>query len=156
MEKDDLIKKLEHMQKPEIVSESHRVQLKLTLLNARRSAKIGIFLIVIPCMFLIGIFLKYFLHLNFPTFSSLLEWMSEKDKNPVLHILIPLILIGAPVIGFAINMLAILHVEWNKPGNEIIITLKLKWKNLIIAFVCAGVLVFFFIYAVGENFKIHH
>ncbi|MEP6595511.1 MAG: hypothetical protein ABJA71_06170 [Ginsengibacter sp.] len=152
MEKDDLIKKLEHMQKPEIVSESHRVQLKLTLLNAKRSAKIGVFLIVIPCLFLIGIFLKYLLHINLTTFSSLLEWMSEKDKNPVLHILIPLILIGAPVVGFALNMLAILHVEWNKIPNEIIITLKLKRRNLIIAFVCAVILVCFFIYAIGENF----
>jgi RsiW-degrading membrane proteinase PrsW (M82 family) len=152
MQKEDLIKKLEAMQKPEIVSESHRAHLKLTLLNAKRSAKIGVFLIVIPCLFLIGIFLKYLLHINLTTFSSLLEWMSDKDKNPVLHILIPLILIGAPVVGFALNMLAILHVEWNKIPNEIIITLKLKRRNLIIAFVCAVILVCFFIYAVGENF----
>src|ERR1700688_792125 len=112
MEKEDLINKLQNMHKPEMVSETHQVQLKITLLNARKSANFGIILAILPVVFLGFIFLKYMLHLSIPAFTLFENWMSEKDKNPLLKILIPLLLIGAPLLGLAINLLAILYVEW--------------------------------------------
>ena len=151
MEKEDLIKKLEDMQKPQIISGSHQVQLKLTLLNAKRSANIGIILVIIPCIFLMGIFLKYLLHIDIPAFTSFLNWMSEKDNNPLLKIVFPVLLIGAPLVGLGINLLAILHFEWNSKLRELIITLKLKWMNIITGLICILILLCFFLYAVGEN-----
>lgn len=139
------------MQKPQIISESHQVQLKLTLLNAKRSANIGIILVIIPCIFLMGIFLKYLLHIEIPAFTSFLNWMSEKDRNPLLKIVFPILLIGAPLVGLAINLLAILHFEWKSKARELIITLKLKWMNIITGLICILILLCFFLYAVGEN-----
>ena len=151
MERDDLIKKLQEMNKPQIISESHQANLKLTLLNAKKSANIGIILVIIPCIFLLGILLKYLLHINIPAFTSFENWMSEIDKNQYLKIIFPLLFLGAPLVGLAINLLAILHFEFNSVAKELIITLKLKGKNIIIALICMLILLCFLIYAVGEN-----
>ncbi|HEU0064009.1 MAG TPA: hypothetical protein VFQ58_03225 [Flavisolibacter sp.] len=151
MEKDDLINKLEHMKKPEIVSETHQAHLKLTLMSARKSARIGIFLALIPVVFLLCIFLKYILHWNVLTFNSFENWMSEMDKRPVLKILMPLVLVGGPLLGLALNLLAILHVEWKKSPHELLITLRLKWKNIVLIIFCLLILGCFLVYAVGEN-----
>src|ERR1700730_13693494 len=99
MEKDDLINKLENMHKPEIKSDSHQLQLRMMLLNAKRSARLGVLVAIIPVLFLSGIFLKYLLHLNFPAFTSVENWMSDLDKTPFLKWLVPLFLIGAPLLG---------------------------------------------------------
>jgi hypothetical protein len=151
MEKEDLINKLENMHKPEMVSETHQVQLKITLLNARKSANFGIILAIIPVFFLGCIFLKYMLHLSIPAFTSFESRMSEKDKNPLFKILIPLLLIGAPLLGLAINLLAILYVEWRKNSRELLITLKIRWRNIIIIIICLLILACFLFYVVGEN-----
>src|SRR4051812_16192048 len=123
MERDDLIKKLQNMNKPQIISDSHQIKLKLTLLNAKRSANIGVILVIIPCIFLVGIFLKYLLHINIEVFTSFEDWMSEIDKNQYLKIIFPILLLGAPLVGLAINLLAILHFEFNSVAREVIITL---------------------------------
>ncbi len=151
MEKEDLIDKLQNMHKPEIVSETHKVQLKITLLSARKSANFGIILAILPVVFLGFIFLKYMLHLSIPAFTSFENWMSEKDKNPLVKIMIPLLLIGAPLLGLAINLLAILYVEWRKNTKELLITLKIKWRNIIIIIICLLILACFLLYVVGEN-----
>jgi hypothetical protein len=151
MEKEELINKLQNMHKPEIVSETHKVQLKITLLNARKSANFGIILAILPVVFLGFIFLKYMLHLSIPAFTSFENWMSEKDNNPLFKILIPLLLIGAPLLGLAINLLAILYVEWRKNSGELLITIKIKWRNIIIIIICLLLLACFLFYVVGEN-----
>jgi hypothetical protein len=151
MEKDDLINKLQHLDKPDIVSEQHQAALKLTLLNAKKSARIGVFLIVIPLIFLSGIFLKYSLHIHLSFLNGLENWMSEKDKNPFYKFLIPFLLVGTPLLGLAINLLAILHLEWKKDTNELIITIKLKWISIMISVICVLILFVFLLYAIGEN-----
>jgi hypothetical protein len=153
MEKDELINKLEHMNKPNIESEQHKAALKLTLLNARKSGRLGIFMVIIPLIFLACIFLKYLLHIGLPSFSSVENWMAEKDKNPFYRFLIPLILIGAPLLGLGINLLAILHVERKKEPDELIITVKLHWINIAVSIICALILFAFLLYAIGENFN---
>ena len=152
MDKDELINKLENMQKPDLLSDEHRDQLKLTLLNARKSANVGIILTILPCLFLLGVLLKYFLHLSIPAFTSLENWMAEIDKNPSLKFVVPVLLVGAPLTGLAINLLAILHFDWSQKTRELIITVKVKWKNIIVGLICLLILMCFFFYAVGENF----
>ena len=151
MEKDDLINKLQHMEKPDIVSEQHKAELKLTLLNAKKSARIGVFLIIIPLIFLFLIFLKYSLHIHLSSLSSVENWMAEKDKNSFYKFLIPFLLVGTPLLGLGINLLAILHLEWKKEPNELIITVKLRWINIVISVISVLILFVFLLYAIGEN-----
>jgi len=140
------------MQKPQPVSENHRMHLKLTLLNATKSATIGILIVIVPCLFLFGIVLKYMLHFDLPSFTALEEWMARMDRQPLAKFLVPAVLIGAPIVGLAINLLAILHFEQRKEVKELVVTVKLKWTNIIVSLVCAAILFCFFLYAVGGNF----
>ncbi|MEP6597137.1 MAG: hypothetical protein ABJA71_14385 [Ginsengibacter sp.] len=151
MENEEFSQKLQKMHKPQIESATHQVQLKITLLNAKRSARIGIILVIIPCLFLLAVLIKYFLHINLPSFSALEEWMSDKNHNVFIKILIPLLLIGAPFIALIFNLLAILHFNFERKMNEFIITVKLKWINIFVSLICLLILFFFFLYAVGEN-----
>ena len=151
MDNDEFSKKLQKMHKPEIESPTHQVQLKITLLNAKRSARIGLILVILPCLFLAAVLIKYFLHINLPSFSALEEWMSEKDQNVIIKILFPLLLIGAPILALVLNLLSILHFSFDKKLKELIITVKLKWFNIILSLICLLILFSFFLYAVGEN-----
>ena len=90
MENEEFSQKLQKMHKPQIESATHQVQLKITLLNAKRSARIGIILVIIPCLFLLAVLIKYFLHINLPSFSALEEWMADKNHNKFIKMLIPL------------------------------------------------------------------
>ncbi len=151
MENEEFSQRLQKMHKPQVESETHQLQLRITLLNAKRSARIGVILVIIPCLFLLAVLLKYFLHINMPSFSALEEWMADKDHNVFIKILIPLLLIGAPFIALIVNLLAILHFSFEKKVNELIITVKLKWINIIVSLICLLILFCFFLYAVGEN-----
>jgi len=151
MENEEFLQRLQKMHKPQIESPTHQLQLKITLLNARRSAGIGIVLVVIPCLFLLAVLMKYVMHINLPSFSALEEWMADKNHNLLIKVLIPLLLIGAPFIALIFNLLAILHFSFEKQVNEFIITVKLKWLNIIVSLICLLILFCFFLYAVGEN-----
>ncbi len=151
MENEEFSQELQKMHKPQIESATHQVQLKITLLNAKRSAGIGIILVIIPCLFLLAVLIKYFLHINLPSFFALEEWMADKHHHEFIKMLIPLLLIGAPLIALIFNLLAILHFNFERKMNEFIITVKLKWINIIVSLICLLILFFFFLYAVGEN-----
>lgn len=69
------------MHKPSITSDSHQLLLKIMLLNAKRSAGIGVVLVLASCAFLAGIFLTRYLGIHFPRFSAVEEWMSGKDNS---------------------------------------------------------------------------
>src|SRR5258705_7718947 len=147
MENDEFSKKLQKMHKPEIKSPTHQMQLKIALLNAKRSARIGLILVILPCLFLAAVLIKYFLHINIPWFSTLEEWMSRKDQNVIIKLLFPLLLIGGPLLALIINLLAILHFNLDKKAKEFIITLRFKWFNIIVSFVCLFILLCFLLYA---------
>ena len=151
MENEEFSQKLEKIHKPQVESATHQRQLKITLLNAKRSARIGVALVIIPCLFLLAVLMKYFMHINLPSFSAIEDWMADKNHNVFIKLLIPLLLIGTPFIALIFNLLAILHFSFEKKVNELIITVKLKWFNLIVSLICLLILFCFFLYAVGEN-----
>lgn len=148
---DEFEENMRSMHKPNVSSDSHQLQLKITLLNAKRSAGIGILLALVPCLFLAGIFLTRFLHIPFPGFSAVEEWMSRKDNSVWIKVLIPFLLLGGPLIALAFNLLAILHCEVNQKAREVIVTIKIKWLNIVISLLCLLILSIFFLYSVGEN-----
>jgi hypothetical protein len=152
MEKADFERKLEKMTKPEVRSNEHHLQLKLTLLNAKKSARIGVAFVILPCVFLFLIFLKYALHLQLSSFTEFEDWMSNKNNSAFIKLLIPLLLIGTPLIAFIINALSILHFDFNEPQKELLVTIKIKWFNIIILVISAAILLCFLLYAAGENF----
>ena len=137
--------------KPEVGSETHRIQLKISLLSARRSAAIGWLLVIIPVLFLGSIFLKYLLRWNSPGFTSIENWMSAQNQHPLFKMLIPLCLIGGPLVALAINLLAVSFVEWRKESREIMISVRMSARNIVLIFLSLFILCAFLVYVVGEK-----
>lgn len=149
MDEESLIKKLESMDPPEISTPTHQRQLKLTLLSASRSSFLGLFLVTLPCVFIFGVFLKYDLRLRTGWLTAVEEWMARIDHT-WLWFIPPLLLVGAPLVALAINLLALMHVQLDQVRRELQITVKLKLVNLCLCAVCLLILAVVFLHVVGE------
>lgn len=149
---DDFLKRLETLAKPHLISEEHRWHLRLALVSARRSSRLGYALVVLPCLFLLGILLKYWLGLNLGLFDWLEAELAILDRNPWTKWLSPLVLLAGPVAGIALNLLVLLHVAYDRREQEVIVRLKLRWANLLVAGVCLVVVVVFLGYLLTENY----
>jgi hypothetical protein len=150
MDEEKLIRKLESVQPPSLSSATRQKQLKLFFLNAKRSSWIGLVLVTLPCLFLFGVILKYRFRIEIPGLSTLERKMYEMDHT-FLRFVPPLILVGAPVVALALNLLAILHVQVDRVRRELQLTVKLRIINLLILAICLLILAMIFLYAVGEN-----
>ncbi|PYI93303.1 MAG: hypothetical protein DME97_06095 [Verrucomicrobia bacterium] len=150
MDEESLSKKLENISPPEISAPAHQRQLKLTLLNASKSSLLGAFLVVVPCIFIFGIFLKYQLRVRTGWITAVEEWMLRIDHT-WLWFIPPLLLVGAPLVALTINLLALLHVRLVSARRELQITLKLKPANLCVCALCLLILAAVFIHVIGER-----
>lgn len=150
MDEEKLIKKLESIERPELSSGTHQRQLKLMLVSAKRSSWIGILLVTLPCLFIFGVILKYGFTVGIPLFSALEEKMADIDRS-FFRFVPPLILVGGPLIAFALNLLAIMHFQIDRVRRELQVTVKLRIVNLLISGICLFILAMIFMYVVGEN-----
>jgi hypothetical protein len=150
MNEEELTKKLETMERPDPSSRLHQKQLKLVLLSARRSSWIGVVLITLPCLFMFGVILKYGFRIDIPLFSALEENMAAVDRT-VFRFIPPLILVGGPLVGLALNLLAVTHFQFDHQQRELQVTVKLKPVNLAIIGVCLFILAMICMYVVVEN-----
>ena len=150
MNEEELTKKLEAMERPDLSSKLHQKQLKLVLLSARRSSWIGVVLIALPCLFMFGVILKYGFRFDIPVFSALEEYMAAVDRT-VFRFVPPLILVGGPLAGLALNLLAVLHFQFDRQRRELQVTVKLKPVNLAIIGICLLILAMICMYVVVEN-----
>jgi hypothetical protein len=145
---------MENLKTPQVDDIKHQQLLKITLLNAKKSSQVGIVFVVIPCLFLFGVFVKYWLGVDFKIFTALEDGMANLDKTPYLKWIAPLLLVGLPLISIVINSLAITHFYWDKVKKELLITIKYRLLNLILLIISIGIVAVFILYALGEN--MHH
>ena len=118
MDEERLIKKLEGIERPELSSATHQRQLKLVLVSAKRSSRIGILLVTLPCLFIFGVILKYGLGVASPLFSALEEKMADIDRS-FFRFVPPLLLVGGPLIALGLNLLTILHFHIDRVRREL-------------------------------------
>jgi hypothetical protein len=149
MNKEEFLDKLEALGKPYVSSDEHRYNLKLTLVNAQKSSRIGYLLVILPCLFLFGVVLKYALGFNWGIIQSVENMLSSFSRSSILRWLTPIILVAGPLVGIAINLLAILHFSLDRELQEVQITLRLRWANLIVIFICVIIVAIFGLYIVS-------
>lgn len=148
MKKDELENKLENLHRPDIMNNEHKQQLKLTLLNAEKTAWWGTLLIIIPALFLLGVFLKYGLSIGF-----IFDPLDKYIFNPILHsrykFIEILLLFLLPLFVLVINIIAITHFSIKKSaGNiDVLISIKRRWWNWIIIVISAIIVAIIFLYA---------
>jgi hypothetical protein len=62
-DKDKFLKEMEKLKVPNAdPSAQHQNSVKMAILSASRSAKIGVWLIALPCYFLLSVFVYYYSH----------------------------------------------------------------------------------------------
>lgn len=150
MDDESLMRQLEATETPVPTAPAHQQHLKLTLLSATRSSRIGVLMVGLPCIFIFGIFLKYQLRWHVGWLTAVEEWMSRMDHT-LLWFVVPLLLVGAPLLALALNLLALMHVKLDRTRRELQITLRLKIASLLVCLVSVIILAAVFIHVIGER-----
>lgn len=153
-DKQDLTGHLDGLKPPDPRHEALKAQLRLTLVDARVSSRVGFALVFLPAAFVFGVLLHYGFRLPVPGFSALesgLQWIETQQYVPLLS---PLILVGAPLLALALNALAITHIHLDRARREVAVTLKLRAVNLLIMAIATLVVGTVFLHVVAE--RAHH
>ncbi|MDB5139980.1 MAG: hypothetical protein JWR12_1896 [Mucilaginibacter sp.] len=148
-DKDEFSKQMENLKVPDAKPGRHQEIIKMTVLNANRSAVMGIWLIVIPSYFLFCVVMEYYFHKNQALVDSMHQLMTGLSNKIYLRSIWAIVLIGMPVLSVILNMLAILHVQHNKMNNELIVTIKIKTLNLLLVFLSLAIITIFMTYAIS-------
>jgi hypothetical protein len=138
---------------PEVNAEAHRQQLKITLFNAHKSAALTVWLVAVPCFFLFAVAMKHHFHYNLGVFAIIEEFVASIDQTCGFPLSV-LLLVGLPLSAIAINLLSILHVRLEPAQREMVVTIKLRWKNIALLLLCLFLVGTFLLYGLVDN--IHH
>ena len=153
MNNEDVTKKLDNLKTPQVKDLPHSEPLKLTILNARKSAALGVWLILIPAFFLFSVCMKYYFMQNWHIIDTFEEVMSSLDRSSSTHFLSPLLFVGFPMIAIVLNALSLLHIQLNRSTRELIVTVKLRWPNLLLLCISSCILGIFLLYAITETIR---
>ena len=153
MTPEDFEKKMEDLKTPRASGVKEPVEIKLAILNAQRSAAMGIWFVVVPCFFIACVFMKYIFHFRTGLLDTFEETISALDRNPGTWWIQPVLLVGLPIVSIIINALSIMHFRWDGYTRSFIITLKVRWINIIILLISAGIVMIFLLYLITENFQ---
>lgn len=151
MEQNEFYKKMETLKKPEIKAEATQKQIKLLVMNSKKSAAWGIWFLIVPVIFFASVAVKEILHWNWGLADNVTDWMAQLDRRSSFKWLTPVLLVLLPAIGAIINLLAVTHFMYEKPKRELVITIKLKWKNIFLALLSIAILGFVFLYGLLET-----
>lgn len=151
MNNQEFEKKMENLSAPSIRSESTKQILKITLLNARKTANVGLLLLILPFIFVFGNIFKYELGIELGFITSFLDWLMSLDQSPVINWIIRFFILGAPAIAALANLLAITHFFYEKESNQFIISVKLKWINIAVILFCSLIVFVLLGYLIVEN-----
>jgi len=149
--KNNFEEKMEHLTTPNTGFVKHQEILKIGMMNARKSSRIGIVFILIPMVFILLAYLKIRLLIQWDFFNKLYEFVSNQHQSGVFSWVSHIILIGLPILGIFINLLAITHFYIDKQNKELIVTVRYRLKNLIILLLSAVLLVIVFMYVLLLN-----
>jgi len=161
-DQDEFLKQMENLKVPEVNPNEHPRMVKMAIMNAGRSAALGVWLVVVPCYFLLCVFMYYFSHIRVGSswFVAMFTLMSSLDKTPYIDFLGPIIMVVLPIICIIINSLAIIHVDFQKAGPqtgkvpEFSITIKIKIWNILLILLSLAIVGIFIGYVMTENISV--
>lgn len=144
-----------NMEQPRIDVSQHQREFRVTLFNTKKSAITGAILLILPFLFLSGVVIKHYLHIESGIFTYVYDWITNMDQrygdHSILNWIIRILLTIGPLVAVAYNILAITHVRIEKVQKEIILSFKMTWLNWLIILICTAVFAVFFLYLLVEN-----
>lgn len=148
---------MDNLDKPKIDISKHKEELRLRLLNSKKSSRLGLALMALPCLFIFGMLVKEYLGYDFGLFTYIYDVFSENDRRygdtSVVNWLFRLLVLGGLPLAIYLNIASLLYVKYEKDRKELFIAFKIKWLNILIALTGIAVFLVFFIYLVAENIR---
>jgi hypothetical protein len=157
---DEFLKDMENLKVPDVDVSAHQKAVKIAIMNAERSAVLGVWLIIIPCYFLFCVCMYYYFHVRTNFFEATFTLVSDLDKSSKTKFLSPLLLVGLPIVSIVVNALAITHVTLPRVGpntkmiKEFSLTVKVKLWNILLIIISLLIVSIFLAYAIVENITI--
>jgi len=151
MEEHDFLRRMENLRKPEINAGASQRQMKLALMNTKKSATWGIWFLVAPILFFSCVAINYLFHWNWGIAGGFIEWIAKIDHQSATVWVSPLLFVLLPAIGAVINLLAVMHFAYDNLARELIVTIKIKWLNIVLAALSLGIIAIVLLYAIIEN-----
>ena len=142
---DNFKDKMENLKTPTTDFVKHQEILKIGILNARKSARIGIVFILIPMLLVVLAYLKIKLLIHWDFFNNLHLFVSKQNQISFLSWISHIIILGLPILAIIINLLAISHFYIDKKNKELLITIRYRLNNLIVLLISVVLLVIVFI-----------
>jgi len=140
MEENDFGKTLENLKKPSAMLPEHQRRLRLTYVNAKKSAWWGILLILFTTTIL---FISF--GVSFPSESRFGPYFGAISKTEILGIPLPvLIFLGGILSALVLNLLSIIHISLERNPSEIgfVIVVKKKYWNILIVLIIFAIVGF--------------
>ena len=142
--------KMENLTPPDTGFVKHQEVLKIGLLNARKSAKIGIIFILVPIVLIVTVYAKFMLLSQWDFFTNFEMFVSQQNQTGLLN-WVHIIFIAFPILAVIINLLAITHFYINKHTKELIISIRYQFKNTIVLLISAVMILGVFVYVLLMN-----
>ncbi|HXB94123.1 MAG TPA: hypothetical protein VNU70_03155 [Puia sp.] len=150
MDKQRLSDYLKDIPKPAPPPAQGQEMLKLTLMNARRSSVVGTILIILPG----GLILLFLLQNNFHLFPGLTRWLAGEGTFlplPLRAIVAFLFLVGFPLLAVVFNLLAITWFRYDPIRKEWTITIRMRWRNVLVAGVSSALASFYVLHLLADT-----
>lgn len=157
---DEFLKKMENLQVPDINPGDHPERVKMAIMNAERSAALGVWLIMVPCYFLLCVAMYYYFHMGAGWFGSMVALIVGLEKTRGIDFIAPVVFVLLPVVCILINALAIIHTSIHKIGHdkskarELSFTIKIKPLNIVLILISLAVLFAFISFVLTESISI--
>jgi hypothetical protein len=141
---------LKTLPKPEPAMPPAQKILKISLLSARRSSRIGFWLVALPGMVILLFILQNILHLDI----GIIRWLGGLGPHlstPARAVLVFVFLIGFPLIAVVINLLSLSHFHYDKLSREFTITFKIRWWNIVITLAGGALAAFYTMHLLADT-----
>jgi len=125
----------------------------IAMANSKRSAALGVWMVVAPLFFLFGVLMKYFFHVDLKVLNIMEEFFASMDRNPVMHWLSPVLFMIFPLVSVAMNAMAMMNVQWNAGQRQAVVTIKIRPVNLLLLLVSLAIVGVIGLYLITENMK---
>jgi hypothetical protein len=150
MDQEKLSEYLKTIPKPEPAIPPHQKILRVTLLTARRSSRIGMLLIGLPALVIILFILQNLFHFDI----GFIRWLGRSASslaNPARALVVFIFIVGFPLIAVIINLLSLCYFQYDRQSKEFHITFKIRWWNIIITLIGGALASFYIVHLLADT-----
>lgn len=143
MDRMNLVDYLKTIPKPAPTETGEKEKLKIFLVTARKSSRIGLLLIGLPSLLISIFILQPLFHFKF----GFIQWLKGDTfflPTPAKAVLIFVFFVGFPMIAVVLNLLSLTHFQFDERSREFRATFRIRWWNIIIT-LAGGALATFYI-----------